>query len=202
LGPLLFNVFTADLSSLSLNAQLYMYADDVLLVKSFAPADSISASVLLTNDLQSIAEWSTSSGLLLNPSKSLSLLVGSPVMLSRIQSFHVSLNSTPLISSSTACILGLHVDCSWSFQHHVTIKCRAAYARLRLLYPLRHILSTQQKLHLSQLLVLSLFDYADIIYVPSLNKCLLSLFASNGCKILVFAFLSAFASTIISPPHS
>jgi len=109
-------------------------------------------------------------------------------MLSRIQSFHISLNSTPLISSSTACILGLHVDCSWSFQHHVTTKCRAAFTRLRLLYPLRHILSIQQKLHLSHALVLSLFDYADTIYVPNLNKRLLSRIQRVQNSCLRFSF--------------
>ena len=45
----------------------------------------------------------------------------------------------------------------------------AAYARLRLLYPFCHIFSCSQKLFISQLLVMSLFDYADVVYVPALN---------------------------------
>jgi len=57
-------------------------------------------------------------------------------------------------------------------QSHVAIKCRIAYTRL-LLYPLRP-LSCSQKLLTSQLLVISLFDYADVVYVPIINQDLLN----------------------------
>jgi len=136
LDLLLFSIFTADL--FSLDAQLYMYADYVLLVKSFISLDAASVSPTLNHNLQLIADWSASCGLLLNPTKSFSLLVGSSVLLSRSQSFSVSLNSVPLVTPSLARITGLHVD---SFEHHVTSKCRAAFARLRLHFLLRRILS-------------------------------------------------------------
>lgn len=149
-----------------------MYADDVLLIKPFILSDATFASVVLKHDLELIADWSASNGLSLNPAKSQCLVVDSP-LLSCLQSLNVTFNSIPLETPSTVRILGLHVECSWSFGHHVILKCKAAYARLRLLYPLRHVLNVSQKLHLSQLL-LSPFDYADIVYIPNLSKQSLS----------------------------
>ena len=67
----------------------------------------------------------------LNPSKSSLLIVGSSLLLSRIQSFDISFNSIPIPRSSSIKIL----DPCWLFKSHVTVKCRAAYARLCLLIP-------------------------------------------------------------------
>jgi len=51
---------------------------------------------------------------------------------------------------------------------------RTAYVRLYLLYSLHHILSCSQKFLTSQLLVIFLIDYADVIFIPALNKHLLN----------------------------
>ena len=173
LGPLLFNIFVADLPNLCLHSEMFMYADDVILLKSFKVSNILAVSTYLNEDLQLIAEWSTSNALHLNPSKSSYLIVGSSPSVSRLQSFDLFLHDTPVGRQDNIKILGLHIDSSWSFQQHISVKCRAAYARLRLLYPLRHVLSVSQKLHVTQTLVLSLFDYADVVYVPCVNQQLL-----------------------------
>jgi len=53
------------------------------------------------------------------------------------------------------------------------MKCRLAYSRLKMLFPLRHILSVPQKLLATQSLIVSLFNYADVVDIPCLNKRLL-----------------------------
>jgi len=141
-----------------------MYAD-VILLKFFHSFDILATCSALNTDLKSIAEWSTNNALHLNPSKSSLLIVGSS--LSRIQSFDISLNSIPILHSSSIKILDVHVDSSWSFESHES-SSRTAYARLRLLYPLRQVFFCSQKLLTSQLLIISLFDYTDV-YVPALN---------------------------------
>ena len=68
-----------------------MYADDVILLKSFYPFDALATYFALNTDLKSIAEWSTNNALHINPSKSSLLIVGSSTLLSRIQSFNILL---------------------------------------------------------------------------------------------------------------
>lgn len=80
-----------------------MYADDVILVKSFASA-------VLDRDLkilEFIAEWFVSNDLSLNPAKFQCVLTGSSALISSIQSFNISLYSVSLETFSSARILDL-----------------------------------------------------------------------------------------------
>lgn len=116
-------------------------------------------------------------------------LVGPPVLLSRLTSFDISINSARIERSTTLRILGLHVDSSWTFVHHVNVKCRAAYIRLRRLFPFCHILSRSQELLITQALVISLFDYADVVYIPCISQQLLFRIQKkiqNSCLRLVY----------------
>jgi len=54
-----------------------------------------------------------------------------------------------------------------------------------MLYPLRHILTVPQKLLVTQSLIISLFDYADVVYIPYLNKRLLHRI-QNSCLRLSY----------------
>jgi len=101
LDPLLFSIFTADFFSILRCTAVHVCCANDVLVKSFTPSDAASVSAILNHDLQLIANWSASCGLLLNPTKSLSLLVGSSVLLSRTRSFTVSFNSIPLVTPSS-----------------------------------------------------------------------------------------------------
>ena len=129
-----FLIFLSDLSNVSLSSELFMYADDVILYKFFHPFDAFAICSTLNKNLKFIVEWFTNNSLHLNSSKS-SLLIVSSILLSRIQSFDISLNFVPRPRSSFIKILGVHVDSSWIFESYVPVKCRAAYARLRCLYP-------------------------------------------------------------------
>ncbi|KYM96666.1 hypothetical protein ALC62_12662 [Cyphomyrmex costatus] len=151
-----------------------MYADDVVLLYSFQLSSASTAAANINRDLHLIAEWASSNSLHLNPSKSSLLIAGSPFHLSHLPSFNIFINQSQIPQSSSIKILGVHFDSSWSFDQHVLVKSRAAFLRLRLLYPFRHILSTSQKLLISQLLVISLFDYSNSIYIPALSQKLLT----------------------------
>jgi len=68
------------------------------------------------------------------------------------------------------------------------MKYRLAYSRLKMLFPLRHILSILPKLLVTQSLILSLFDYTDVVYIPCLNKHLLHRIQliQNSCLCLSY----------------
>jgi len=188
LGPLLFNIFVADLPSLPTISRLYMYADDVMAFRSFAISEAQHAAESLNNDLNLIAEWSLANGLHLNPKKSSLLVTGSLSLLSRLHSFDIHIQQSSLEPRCSVKVLGVHVDTSWTFEHHVIAKCRLAYSRLKMLFGLRHILSVSQKLLLTQSLILSLFDYANVVYIPCLNKSSLNRIQliQNSCLRFVY----------------
>jgi len=88
-----------------------MYADDALLVKSFAP----NAASVLNRDLQLIADWLVSC-LLLNPTKFLSLLI----LLYNYLAFDF-LRSSSTLFLLLSLLLGflVYVNFSWSFEYHL-----------------------------------------------------------------------------------
>ena len=75
----------------------------------------------LSKDLQRIAAWCCTHGLLINPDKSKLLLLGTPQMLARVpKGFGVTLLSKEMLPSCSAKDLGVIVDSRLSFDEHVT----------------------------------------------------------------------------------
>lgn len=97
-GPILFNIFVADLPKLRLVSNLHMYVDNVRLFLSFKGSEAVGAVKNLNNDLSLVAQWANSNGLHLNPSKSSFLTVDKSRLLSRLSSFDVSINNIHIIA--------------------------------------------------------------------------------------------------------
>ena len=163
LGPLLFKVFVIVLLYITLTNISCMYADDMQIVSTVMPCNIRAAITELELDLTRIINWSDQHGLRIHPAKCTLLVLGSPSSLEKLPSISVTLGSLQLYPSDSIRNLGLTFDPLLSYSNHVSSLCRQAYSRLRLLYPARHILSSAQKLLVSQSLIISLFDYYDVV---------------------------------------
>ena len=74
LGPILFLVYVNDLP-LNLSSNIDMYADDATLHLSSSSVSIINET--LNNDLSKVEEWCRHSNMVLNPSKTTCMLIGS-----------------------------------------------------------------------------------------------------------------------------
>ncbi|KAK9882112.1 hypothetical protein WA026_018954 [Henosepilachna vigintioctopunctata] len=81
---------------------------------------------------------------------------------------HVELNNDKLTYEKVAPNIGLVIDTNLIFPDHVSSCISKSYASLKMLYPHRHSLSMKLKILLTEALVLSNFNYCDIVYGPSL----------------------------------
>lgn len=168
LGPLLFIIYTSDIIK-EIKSKTHCYADDQQLYLSFVPNESQFAFQQLNNDLENINKWSNNNALSLNPAKTTAMLIGSAKQCAKLDvEKQLILNNIFLIFHNDCKNLGLTIDDKLSFTPHVNNVLKIAYARLKSLYKFKFVVSTEIKLKLIESLILSLFDYCDVVYGPCL----------------------------------
>ncbi|CAK1585565.1 unnamed protein product [Parnassius mnemosyne] len=76
LGPVLYILYSADIINTIANCRHHLYADDLQVYLSFAPADCTSAVAGVNEDLDSSSAWCSSNCLSINPKKSQFMIIG------------------------------------------------------------------------------------------------------------------------------
>nr|CAI5820014.1 unnamed protein product [Callosobruchus analis] len=76
----------------------------------------------------------------------------------------------PIVEQAAS--LGITLDSDLRFDQHVTKLLQKSYATLRTVYANRHFLTKQLKIVLCESLVLSLLNYADVVYSSYLTAAL------------------------------
>lgn len=162
-------MYTCNITEVLKYCTSYLYADDTQLLYSFLPTELEQAQAKINADLNSLEKISARHNLLINPQKSRVLVFGKRRKQVE-QNIHIRMDCQSLSSTNVARNLGLLLDTNLRFSEHV-IKClKTAYANLKMLYPHRHVLSRSLKAKLTDILVLSHFNYADVVYGPCLTS--------------------------------
>ena len=86
LGPVLFNIYINDLPTLPESCTLESYVDDSKLFLSFQVKDSLDVATQVNDDLKRVAYWCSQNSLLINPTKTKVLVVGTRQMFQRVPS--------------------------------------------------------------------------------------------------------------------
>lgn len=169
LGPILFILYSADISNAIKHSSYHCYCDDTQIYISCRPNDINEAIGKLNNDLASIAEWSANNCLLLNPLKTKYIIFGSKHQLASLAPTQdVMLLGEPVERVYEARNLGLIMDSELRFEKHVTNCMRECFYRLKVLYRMRPFLSTALRIQLTESLVLSKLNYMDMVIHPRL----------------------------------
>jgi hypothetical protein len=172
LGPILFTLYTADLSSCVGHGNVHSYADDCQLHFSYAIESADQAFAGVNSDLARVSEWSRKHGLKLNAEKCMVLHIAPPTALQTManRDMHVKLEGKNLMVSDSVKTLGVVLDSGLAFSDHITHVSQVALGRLRGLYRYRNILPEAAKLQLAQSLVLSVLCYCFPAYGNSITR--------------------------------
>ena len=132
LGPLLFLLYTGDLSH-ALENTLVGYADDSTLVSPVScVADRVSVSASLNRDLVRISDWCNQWGMQVNPSKTKGMIVSRSCTM--LPSFSdLVLNGTVVEMVDELKILGVLLDRKLTFESQVRSLAAAASSRIGIL---------------------------------------------------------------------
>ena len=147
-----------------------MYADDLQIYIHTSPSNILTAISSLNADLNLIGEWAQKMGLLVNPTKSQAIIIGSQRLLSNINLSELpqlSLNGAVIPFLTTVKDLGLLIDQNLTWQPQVNDVSRRIFSRIHSLKRLQNFIPLKTKVHLCQTLLLPLLDYGDVCYLRS-----------------------------------
>lgn len=169
LGPLLFLIYTSQLRSYLRFSAVHFYADDTQLYLSFSPNNIEEANYRLTHDLNVLKRASEAHCLSINPSKSQLLLFGRKQCCDRYRNLlNISINNELLTVCNSAKNLGITINSNLRFTEHINNCIKRAFTNLKLIYSQRSLLNESLKKMLCDSIVLSHFNYGDVLYGPCL----------------------------------
>ena len=163
LGPLLFTLYTTPLSHLLTDSslQFHFYADDTQIYISFSSSDSSQALAKLSSTLDHVHSWFCANRLVVNPSKTEYLLIGTRQQRTKVADSSISFKNIALCHTDSARNLGVIFDSNLNFKNHISSICRSSFFHIRQLRQIRSSLDKSSAIVLANALVHSKIDYCN-----------------------------------------
>lgn len=171
LGPLLFLLYTADFKTSFMYCQSHYYADDTQLYLTFDRKEIDQSFVKINTDIKNLIQLSHKHCLKINASKSSAIVFGNETTCKDIErnwGIYVQDQKLPFLNHAKN--LGLVMDKRLKYTFHVNNLLKKTYCALKRIYLSRELLNQKLKILLCDSLVLSFFNYGDIIYGPCLDQ--------------------------------
>jgi len=167
LGPILFSIYTRKIPSIFKYVQCFMYADDTQLIKSYNVEDAEKSMIEINKDLNILILWCEKNFLKLNPKKCIHLIIGSEKNLNKLNKniIDLNINDISIPRCKEAKNLGIIFDENFSWKSHINYLTKNCFSILKPLYRFRNQLNLNVKKLLVNSLIISKFDYCDIIYM-------------------------------------
>jgi len=166
LGPLLFVLYTAELSQVvtAHGLTLHQYADDYQIYITTSIIDALASVSRFAGCIDDVAVWMSASRLRLNPTKTKNPMAG--VQVPSGQDRHSACAGSVNLSQSgnTARDLGVFIDRSLTMSDHVAAVCRAAFLQLRQLRRITHSLTVDAAKSLLQAFITCRLDCCNSLF--------------------------------------
>lgn len=162
LGPLLFSIFTNDLSFILEHARIALYADDSTIYVS--DANSVRINDILNEELQIIESWIKENKLVINAEKTKCILLGSNYFLQNSPALTLCVEGTPIEQVTETKLLGVTVDCKMTWDSQIKQILNKMGRSMAFVRHCRTCLSTRMRRTLVESIVLCHLDYCSIIW--------------------------------------
>ena len=133
LGPILFNMFTNDVTShLSDSCKIVSYADDSVLLHSAPPTAEglLELRKNVEGDLATLSTWFRANGLKANPNKTDMTVIGTPSSVKRAGNFQIIFDGVTLTPTDHIKMLGITIDQHLSMEKQTCRVIQRCYCSL------------------------------------------------------------------------
>ena len=169
LGPLLFVLYINDLPQCLVRSNISMYADDTVIYTTGSRPDDVMMKI--QEDIQRVEQWMKSNQLVLNLTKTKSLLFGTAQKLAGATDFNILIQGKEIDRVSNFCYLGVTLDENLSWKEHVGEVFKKVNKRLGLLGRIRSCLTIQAAKCIYNCLILPVLSYTETAWGELSAEC-------------------------------
>ena len=163
LGPILFNIYVADLPT-EIQTPSIQYADDTTLTES-CPKPALFQSIKdVEADLTKLCNWSRDNGLIFNRDKLQMMVIRKPRSLPSDRSYLLRSEGKSVKNEQFVKLLGIQIDENLSWLPQVNYATKSPYANLQIIKRFKRFTPYRVRKTLAQSLVLSKLSYCNTVY--------------------------------------
>lgn len=163
LGPLLFSIFINDVEEVISNSSFHIYADDLQLYHSGLVSSPKKCLDSINEDLQRVWDWSIQNDLMLNISKTQSIIFYK-YTINTENLIPIMLNNILIPYNKVVRNLGLYMDCTLSFNDNINHICSKVFYTLKSLWSVSSFGTPLFKTRLFYSYILPHFIYCDTVF--------------------------------------
>ncbi len=142
-----------------------LYADNTAIVAS--SLSYIELILMLRIEMSNVVEWLRLNKLTLNVSKTKLMIFGTQHKLRSVTDLSLHINNELVESVTVFKYLGVFLDQTLSFDHHIERVYKKTCSKVGLLKKVRHYIHHSTALTLYKSLVLPHIDYCDVVYMTA-----------------------------------
>ena len=172
LGPLLFTIFINDLPKIFNLCHVHLYADDTVIYFSHKCPTVVES--VLNDEMEYLDKWMSRNKLLINYTKTVTMLIGTRHKLSKCNVLNVKIRDTNIVKVDSTKYLGINIDNELKWDAHINIMCQKISKLIGFLGRLRHIINESDLNLIYKSIIIPHFDYGDMVW-QSATKSSLSL---------------------------
>ena len=169
-GPLLFNIYVNDLSTVPQFCLSQSFVDDTKLYLSFQLKNKPQAVAEINQDLVLFRNWCLNNFLLLSAGKSKLVVFGSRQLLSKVQDYSVNLLGEALVPVESTKDLGLTLDENLTFDEHIVKTVSSCMSILYQINRVKHAFDRQTLITVINSLVFSKLFYCSNVWSNTSQK--------------------------------
>jgi hypothetical protein len=160
LGPLLFLIYIDDIVN-NLESDIYLYADDAVLMSSFTKDDTTINFEQMNRDLERLSNWASKWFMQFNPAKTKFMVISNN---QQTQYPTLSLNGADLEKVHTYPQIGLHLNDRMNWEDHINMLINKASKKIGMIWKLSGDIPRSAVENIYTAYIRPQLEYGSIIY--------------------------------------